>query len=679
MRLPEYPPLRLLSCYPLESPLALPFEFAPDRWEPVPVASVDDAEHEIYLGLVGAIEIRTQWVSRNPSAASLLELDAYLSLAAFMDVTGCYSDRELAPELFRVSPALDLSHTLRSMPDIGRLMFDLKFWTKKCSSDWATLLNKAMPLPCKGRNLEKAFATAIEYDAVFNFVLQVLFGCFLGLYQGRKACLRRRIVLYAVFSVFPPTVEQLRSFILANKPTVALCVESFNLFSMGLGVFHDFLAKTYRWDVVTENRAEAVCCLQECVDDLIDRFGLKFMDMSRSDVAAAWAAVGPKLKAFSVAFKKFCFRPVTQSITSCVVAQAFKVWRKNVDFKCYTGLIDVPIEVFQYVWDIPYDPQRQEEFDGATSLLPARFFDQKTRNAWKKVRWDYYMEKTMTGPQHFMAGTEKKKTGLFFTDPKLFFEIFVFCLTVENRRKVRWAPLPREWAIRQANALVIPGTGGISPYAGQYYICPNCAKARCAPVTFPDGMFKDKRERARYSHQTRVDFGTMEVSCKDFSKRRKEQIIKRRKRKGKDCDNIRVCSDTHLVRFCMIGMVLWTEQDGNLVLCVDCGTMVSWTPECYSDRGPTCGCQLQAPPPRDPGTCRYCKRAFSARTKFTVHSVLNELTGDLEHVKICNRHGTAWKHKLPYMFTLAQLFYCIDNDKYAFLLHGKTPIFCDKQ
>lgn len=715
--MPQYPPLRLLWFFPDEAVKL--FQGPPSKgrpleshWEPTPVDLIHDTDHEVYKRVVDALRFHSAFADLNPTNPQYLaEMDSYLPLAAYMQQEGLFSDKDIAPALFRYHPSTDLAHTMRTMPDICRVVFDLKFWTKDCPSDWATLLTKATPLPCKGRNLEKSFAEAIELSPnVFDFVLRVLFGCFLGLYGGRVAGFQSRLALYAAFVTYPPSVKDLQRFLLANKAVTGLCIESYILFSMRQGALDIFLRKTYQWEIIWENRMAAMRCLQDCVDHLIDTYGFEFMTIraqhagplgpegelllllekqkerpglpGRGGQAAPlppnWDGVGPKLKEFSVAFKKYCFRPVTQSLTSCVMGQAFKIWRKESDTKCYTGLLKLPTSFLQHIWSIPYEPTNQTYFDGALTLLPPKFFSEDIRKKWTKLRHDYYMESTMTGAQHLMAGTEKKKTGLYFTDKNAFFDIFGFCIAVENRRKIRWSTLPREWALNQAEALRLPGTNGISPHAGVYFICPNCCTVCCMPVTFPEGVQRDKRERARYSHNTRIDLGTMEITCKAYSQRRKEQIIKRRKRKNKDCDNIRVCSDTKLVRFCMIGMVLWTEHNGNLVLCVDCGTMVSWTPECYTDRGPTCGCALQEPPPPPLGSCVYCKREFSSRTKYRTHLVLNELTGDMEEMRVCTRHGTAWEHKLPYVFTREQILTSIERWQYAFLLHGTSPIFVDK-
>lgn len=675
-RLPVYEPLRLLSCFPL-CPLSTPGkESLESTWEPLELTDLLPTEYEIYAGMVHLLRLRGRAAALDPGNPEVLaDLDACLPLAAYMETTGCFRDEDVEAALFSLEPSRELAHTMRTMPDICHEVFNLKFWTKDCPTDWATLLTKATPLPCKGRNLEKSFAEAVSYSPhVFDFVIRVLFGCFLGLYGGRTAGFRTRLALYAAFVVHPPAVADLQRFLLANKSVIGLCVESYILFSMAQGTMDDFLRANYQWDVISDNRKGAMLALQESVDAMVEAHGYDFMLAGE-----AWTSVGGVLRQFSVEFKKFCFRPVTQSMTSCVVNQAFKIWRKVSGDKCYAGLLRIPSAYAQWIWSIPFTPWTQSQFDKALVSLPSAFFRESTQKAWNKIRRGYYMESSMTGPQHLMAGTEKKKNGLFFEDTDTFFDIFGFCLAAQTRSKIRWATLPKEWALNQAEALRIPGTDGISPSAGVYYICPNCATVCCVPVKFPEGVQRAKRERARYSHNTRIDFGTMELACKFYSPRRKKQIIKRRKRKQKDCDNIRVCTNTRLVPFCMIGVVLWTEQNGNLALCVDCGTMVSWTPDCYSDRGPTCGCTLQEPPPPELGNCFFCKRKFSARTKFRTHAVLNDLTGNMEHVKVCNRHGTGWVHKLPYIFTAEQIRFSIEEKKYAFLLNGTTPIFADKR
>ena len=131
------------------------------------------------------------------------------------------------------------------------------------------------------------------------------------------------------------------------------------------------------------------------------------------------------------------------------------------------------------------------------------------------------------------------------------------------------------------------------------------------------------------------------------------------------------------MRFCMVGTLLYTEQDGNLVLCVDCGTMIAWTPHCISERGPTCGCCYQnEPTPVSAGNCASCDKVFSHRSKTRSHTVLNESSGDIETIKVCRGHHTNWETKLHYLFPKSVFLNAIRMKKYAILYKG-TPIFQD--
>lgn len=638
--------------------------------------SLDQESHQIYWACVKGT---TFWGYQKPSDITLARLDEFIPLVAHMVCEHKFDDASLAPLVARLGPEGGLVHTIRTMPDICHLVFSLGFWTKKVADDWAVLLTKATPLPCKARNLENSFSQAVEHTEVYDFLIRVLFGCFLGLYGGHKAPFWTRVWCYAVFVVYPPSVKQFQKFIMANKAVVSICVETFILFSMKQTPFHDYLVKNYQWAPIYENRFEAMKDLQLHVQSVA-------VDRSFLTRKSNWTGLDEKLQTYSVEFKKYCFRPLVQDFGSRMYEQAFKIWRKNSQSKCYSGLLTIPQEYFEYVWSIPYDVHNQRHFDAYLSMLPSHLFGEIIIQRWNDARTNYYMEQNMTGPQHLLAGTEKKKTGLYYTDPQLFFDLFAYCLVFTHRLKLRWGLLPRSWALSQADALA-SAHGTLSPDAGVYYICPNCCKIRTKPVTFPNGQFKNKRERARYCHDVRIDFGNMVAYCKDYSPRRKKQILKRRKRKQKNDeeyengDNIKVCSQTPLVRFCMVGVMLTTEQDGNLALCVDCGTMIAWTPECVSERGPTCGCrlkELETAPLAEPSVCASCDRQLSPRSRTRTHTVFNDVTGEIEEIRVCRGHHTHWEHKLQYMFPKSQLLQAIRDHQYAYMYNG-SPIFKDRR
>lgn len=635
--------------------------------------SSPEKDHQIYWSVVQRVSF---WGHQEPSDLSLSNLDEYIPLVAHMVCEHAFSDDLLAPVVPRLGPFSGLVHSIKTMPDICNMVYYLGFWTKKLASyyyDWTVLLTKATPLPCKARNLENSLADAMDYPEVYDFLVRVLFGCFLGVYGGHKAPFWARVWIYAVFVNYPPSIKQMKKFILRNKGVVTICVETFILFSLKQTPFDNFLREKYQWDTIYDNRFRAMEFLQEHIHKIAT-------DKSFMTNPAKWAGLDDTLQVFSVEFKRYCFRPIVQPFGDRIIEQCYKIWRKNTSTRCHAGLLTIPPEYFEHVWSIPCDVLNQRHFDAFLSMLPSDLFSDDIIQKWNKARHDYYMEQNVTGPQHLMAGTEKKKTGLYYSDPQTFFDLFVYCLVFTHRLKIRWGLLPRSWALNQAAALAQPF---LVPDAGVYFVCPNCCKVRTKPVTFPDGQFKNKRERARYCHDVRIDFSNMVAYCKDYSPRRKKQILKRRKRKNKNDedyengDNIKVCSQTPLIRICMVGVMLYTEKDGNLVLCVDCGTMIAYTPQCVTERGPTCGCCYNPQPKIEPpGSCASCNRTFSHRSKTRSHDVLNEVTGDIETIKVCRGHNTHWEQKLQYLFPKETLLRAIKNHQYAYLYNG-TPIFRD--
>lgn len=670
---PCYQPLRTLHLIPLTGVIKEKVTFDEPLW--CPYSFPDNDGYKIYWECVKGISF---WGHQVPSDLSLSNLDRFIPLVAHMLCEHEFSDELLAPMVPRLFGGL--VHTIQTMPDICVIVFYLGFWTKKISPyfhDWAVLLTKATPLPCKARNLENSFSEAVKSPEVYDFLIRVILGCFLGLYGGRKAPFWTRVWCYAAFVVYPPSVKQFQKFILKNKGVITICVETFILFSLKQTPFDDYLRKKYQWSTIYENRFKAMEALQEHVYNIGN--GKDFLT-KRSN----WAGLDDKLQAFSVEFKKYCFRPIVQPFGDRVIEQAYKVWRKNSSARCHAGLLSIPLEYFEYVWSIPLDVYNQRHFDAFLSMLPSHLFSSDVIQRWNKAKYEYYMEQNVTGPQHLMAGTEKKKTGLYYSDSQTFFDLMSYCLVFTHRLKLRWGLLPRTWALNQSDALSKLLGDALHADSGCYYICPNCSKVRTKPVNYPDGQFKNKRERARYCHDVRVDFNTMVAYCKDYSPRRKKQILKRRKRKNRqdedyeNGDNIKVCTQTPLIRVCMVGIMLYTEQDGNLVLCVDCGTMISWTPQCITERGPTCGCMLkhQDIPLRDAGSCASCDRVFSHRSRVRTHDVLNEVSGQIETIKVCRGHHTNWEHRLQYLFPKSLLLRAIRNHQYAYLYNG-TPIFRD--
>jgi hypothetical protein len=667
-------PLYLMPLLPLRGEICKRIPSMPRLWCPF---SFPQENFSIYWMCVDAV---TFWGNQpEPTENSLANLDAYLPLIAHMETTNEYSDDKLLKMIPKIGPACSLAHTRATMPDISPILVAMNLWTKAKNisgkyAEWAKLLMKATPLPCKGRNLENAFSEEAENDEVYVFIMRVLFGAFLGVFGGLKAPFWCRLWCYSSFVLYPPDVPQLQRFIIENKTTIAVCVENFILYSYRNIAFDKVFNEIYNWDLICQKRMDALIDLQSHVHAIA----------VKSDFLAArenWLHVENKLLGHAASYKKYCFRSVVQSFSSKVVEQGYKIWRKDSKARCYPALLQIPVTYFEHIWSIPNNPSDQRHFEAYVESLPSSLFDSGIIAEFNRVKHDYYMEKNSTGPQHLMAGTEKKKTGLYFRDQQNFFNVFNYCIAASHRLKIRWGLLPRSWCFNQADALAKRlGNNTLTADAGVYYFCPNCCKIRTQPVTFPNGADFALREHARYPDNIRFDLGKCQAYCKEYSPGRKKQIMKRRKRKpfsDQSGKNIRVCTLTPLTTISMIGILFYTSKDGNLVLCVDCGTMVKWTPECLSDRGPTCGCALpeRDSGPQHVGDCAACNTPLTSKKKFRRHTVLNELSGELEEIVLCYGHYSKWINDIQTLLTKSVVISSIRKKQYAKIINGNLLFF----
>lgn len=673
---PRFPPLPLLSHFQIWPPLDVvePAGGAPVVWCPF---SFPPKGYTVYWNCVHGVAF---WASQKVSDYSLAEMDAFIPLIAYMTSEEKYSDEQLAGIVPRLGPLDSLAHTIKTMPDVTPVLIVMNMWAKKEKFDgpyknWASLLIKATPLPCKSRNLENAFSEAVEDPEFFGFIIRVLLGSFLGVYGGETAPFACRLWCYAAFVVFQPSVKELKKFIIENKSTVSLCVENFILFSMWLTPLHAYLEKNYQWNGVISGRVAALAALQRHVHSIA-------VDENFLTNAENWTSVENMLATQTIHFKKLCFRSVVEPFRKTVIEQGFKIWRRDSGEKCYTSSLSIPQQFLEYIWSIPCEVSNQRHLDAHVELLPSRFFDDKTRAFFRQMQVDYYMERKTTAAQHLVAGTAKKKTGLYYQDKQAFFDVLAYCMAANHRMKMRWALLPRSWALAQAHALA-KGRDTLHPDAGCYFLCPNCSKVRTEPVKFPKGQKFSKREKGRYASGVRFDLGESKAYCKDFSPKRKKNIMKKRqKKKNKNTDqfgdNIRVCYLTPLVQICMVGVLLWTEKDGNLVLCVDCGTMIKWTRECISPRGPTCGCSLSpAANPKEPiGECEVCENDLFPRSHFRTHDVLDVDSGEITKLHLCWSHRSHWVTKLMYILPKHIVVEAVRQKKWAAMING-TPLFFD--
>lgn len=612
--------------------------------------------HTVYWNAVSAVQ---------KFKGDLERLDSWIPLIAHMYLTNEYDDASLKPHLIALGPSAGLAHTLRTMPDICLHVLYLKMW--KTPEDlmappemvkWADLLTLAIPIACKGRNLAKNFAKrVIKHPPVYDFVMRVFLGAMLGVFGGKVAPFWTRVFLYGAFVLNKPSNTQLASFILNHKLVARICIESFIFYSMKQTPLHDYLVDNYTWQYVFDNRFKALEVLQDQLVEIA-------CDAEFLKEPVRWLEVEKRIEVLNKDMTPHCFRPVTTSFSDDLIKEAMIVWRQD---KPESLVPPFDLRVFRQIWSLP-----QDNLDVRIDQIVPVGLKASTLDALEKAKRMFYMEQKMTGAQHLMSGTPKKPFGLYHEDRPEFFRVLGFAMLASMRLSVRWGHIPKDWTERQMQAL-----GPLLPDDGVYFVCPLCCEIRSRPVTWPEGKNHHVAAKGRYKYLISTDLGSQQHYCVKYSK----NLIKKRGDDfvlEDDTETETACIKTPLLRICMIGLVLYTKGDGNLVLCVDCGTLVKLTRECMSKRGPTCGCTLKEAPTGPKIECEACGKEIHSRSRKQQFRVFDSDTGEVCNITLCQAHKANWISKYAYMFTKKEAIRAIRKNKYARMIHG-TPVFYKKK
>ena len=594
--------------------------------------------YSIYHDTVTAI---TYWDSVHTNQpAAFAELDAWLPLVAKMEIEQKFDDASVKPWLLALGPDAGLAHTIRTMPDICLHVLYIQIWKSpedlmapESIKPWAELLKTAAPMACKTRNLTQIFAAKIRQHApVYDFTLRVLFGAMLGVFGGKQAPFWTRLYLYAVFVVYSPTPDELATFVERHKLVFRICLESYILFSMFQTSMHDYLVDTYQWDRVCENRLSALRAMQRHMTHIAT-------DQHFLVERRRWLDLERELQVLNKLMTPLCFRPVTVNFCDDIIKESLIVWRKHesneIDLKFDTDLAGK-------IWET--HPFRLID---AETLRPK--VCQETFDKYLEARKQFYMEEKLTGAQHLVSGTEKKKHGLYHRNRQEFLEMLSFATLVSQRMHLKWGQIPSEWARSQLEVLTDRG-----PDAGVYFFCLMCDEIRSRAVVFPNGASQSIAAWGRFHDRVRTDLGTGEHFC-----HKKPHQVK-------------------LMRVCMIGILLSTKNDGCLVLCVDCGTLVKLTRDCVSPRGPTCGCRMRQtqkqPLTGESHTCDACGIDLHSRSRTQNFRVFDEEAGEIATITICEIHHASWIGRYNYRFPKQEVIQAIRRNKYARMIHG-SPVY----
>lgn len=624
--------------------------------------------------------------------------DEWLMLISHMECSQTYRNSELEDWMPVLEPSPRTVHSVKTMPDLCAASIRIGLWRNpenttddsSCSGVyyWAELLTRALPNPCKGRSISDRLATDIvKYPGVYDCTLRVIFGTFLGVYDATyESPFFVRMMCYTVFALHPPTQEQLARFVKRRKIVTTFCFRAYLLFTIKQTPMHEYLCQMYSWgdicDIVSSGMDEFRKMLHSVAvgpDFLTDAF--------------EWTSIDAHLHDVNNQMKKFVFRPVTIPFYKRVLSDMHDIQRLEIKLGSQNSerrvtSLPVPrlcLEDMRYCLEFKVDPEVhfsrrfiQELTDvrkwGGLSEFP------QIEDAFESARASYDGEEKMTGSRRLLYGTESNPMGIYKTHRYAYDRLKDFILACDIRLRTRWGALPVEWRQRQEDALrkrlglsEISEISDLPSSAGEFFFCPQCGSVRSSPVEWPMGKSQGKRDLARYSSHIKMDLGTMRHTCAaKVSKRRKDQIMRRRKRNARkaqrverdtDGDDIQVCDGTALLKIDMIGILFCTEADGMLLLCTYCACLMRYTPGCIAREGACCGCILENEKTQSKTVefdCVICEKKVSAK-KSRSYTVLCTPEG-IKDVRICKEHRVGFARNKKFMFTLNMLKMCAEKN-----------------
>lgn len=572
-------------------------------------------------------------------------------VAAFIETRNAYADAGplgAAAEFFD-NLGDDCEMTPRALPDLCAALSSVPFWGHSAARapsylrTWAVFLGQVLPNPCRARAFAETVKRRIDRPEFHDYILRVVFAALLGVYPGDAEVVgvRERMVLFAAFSLNPPTAWQMARFAeIAPQFVLFACRQHLFFTIRQVPALHEFLRETYYW----EEMERAVTAGLASARAHVLAVGLHpgFLDDANT-----WSRCETLLFAQNQHSLCYCYRAAVKPFHEKILSEYERLTRTGSAFRptpTAVQLMDAHAFVARFrtpgllSFDLA-DPARWPD-----GVLPPHLL-----RLLVDAKATYDNETQMTSS----VGALKR---IHAESPEGYNALFSMLTAIAGRLAIRWQRLPLAWARAQAEAVARLDAGARengarengNTDAGEYMLCPKCKELRAVPIEYPAGIDERTRASSRFPAQVSIRmnaFAPVRLICHArgirkhdaTAKRHEHNARKKPSKRAKRIDPIPVCSDVEVLRINLVGILLYTRVNGLVTLCVDCGALLKWTRGCLSERGPTCGCRLETLERVVP--CDICRKRGPVDS-MRAHTVLRK-TG-LAEVVVCRAHNTQW-------------------------------------
>lgn len=619
------------------------------------------------------------------------ELDEHLVLAAYMENLECFTDTAIAP-VYAFMRENGASLNVDNAPDATKYLYYLRYWGKNMIDGkidrevWCGILGQSLPNPGRARKivitLTKYLRTTdhVGKTGVFNatvavrdFLVYVIPASILGIYPHcqHRLSMRARMLVYTAFSLCPPSCANLACFVEENKWFVTFAIREYLFYILThVPSVHDLLCELYKWNDMHRETTDAM-------DTVRSVFSEKVVSPDFLEDRDMWSEVNEMVYAHNKESVKTCYRAAPEPFYVRMLKEYHAAATKK---KKNEATMSASAALRAYTYAAQYDVPEGRILSYA--LPTVREWNQLDEDAVQRIELASRRYETET----HTADTGHALKWLRKHDRTQYDMYYTFLRACQWRLSISFGYLPIEWTEKQVAALQRHyGTPvGLHEDAGVFLYCPQCAQMRSKAVEAPAGQDEKVRLTAYYPDGVSVAVnGTeTELVCNAHNIRDHDKRIKHKARNKMNSGlalqerdfQVAVCHNTPLIRVCLIGIVVFTQNSGGMSLCVNCGTAVKWTEAALSTDGPSCGCD-RIDPQEVYVTCELCDKQVK-RKNTRSHEII--AVNGLREAYFCRRHGTKWVSRLDYPppFSMVQKNY---KNKYRrVLLSDGRLVFVDR-
>ena len=678
-------------------------------WNPLNL--LDTTGYTLYISIVNRIQylndLLTQSMKSSPYLFARLSkiiyrlIDECIPLTIYMQITEQFADKYYfvdEPAIYKVlKPRPELAFDANSIPDCTIHAMYCNIWGIETEDIYLPsdvdniiidILSKSLPTACKSREMSrillKRYKQAREADDLnvqktdtFNLLhlipqaplikellIRIIMASMLGTYESSEisANFNRRQQLYHWFMWANIEMEELCKWISDYKSIIQYVIREFIFDTISrIPALNDYLENTYQWFKMKRN---ATNCMDE-IRKLLNE------DYSYQEEDHVLFTCEQYAKNMNINMLKIA--PRFRKLTSTQMI---------VNHMKHNDAIEVDNETKDHmhqIFDLYYNEQTRLKENFSYAWLIVTFnINPGSYTSLRNAEALYKQETDRTAIKYALINIQTER-------PYDYAVLKLYFMELAQRQAVRVYYLPKDILHQQINAYShIYGTNDLPASAGLYYFCPSCASIKAYVATHKSVLnyaslchqriFHDTFQGKMYCKKPRLvqffDINTEKIEYdeeddifykvpledpnQNKTKKKRKKAIQARK------ETSEICTETELIPINMLGKVLHTATDGNVIICPSCGILTKICKKGYDNSTGifSCGCVKKNKCTR---SCFFCECKHNHYVSGSMRTIYIYDGAQLDYIFICqkclknNYMGLEREYKIYILDTLTKI------------------------